>query len=365
MTEAIVVGAGPSGRALAHRLLREGVAVTLVDPAPHRAWRATYACWTDELPHWLPTDSIAAQVNSVDMRSTERVAVRRGYTVLDVEGLQSVLDVSDAHVIVDRTVAVHPDRVTLRSGEHVVADIVVDARGITGRGARQTAFGRIVPRSQALPVLDGAEAILMDWGVFPGLDSQAPPSFLYAIPLDDNRVLLEETCLAGDPALPPSELRRRLDARLAHLSLTQIDDEIVSFGLLGESRPWRSEVMEFGARGGLMHPATGYSVAASLQAAEVVAKAAAAQKDPNDAIWSLSARQVYRLRRAGLRSLLSFDAPQTRRFFDTFAHLPVGRQRAYLSERENLSGVLTTMTNLFTAAGSSTRGAMIRSVLGR
>ncbi|MFW0794657.1 lycopene cyclase family protein [Gordonia sp. CPCC 205515] len=359
------MGAGPAGRALTHRLLTHGCTVALVDPRPVAPWQATYGCWTDELPEWMPADTIAAETNSVDLRSPDTVVVERGYTVLDVDALQAALDVDGAEVIADRAIAVQPDRVTLRSDAQITAGVVIDARGLSGRGPRQTAFGRIVPRAQAVSVLDGAEAVLMDWTAVPGLDRAAPPSFLYVIPLDDERVLLEETCLAGDPPLSPSELRTRLDARLVGHTLTDLGDETVSFGLLGQHSPWRSDVTLFGARGGLMHPATGYSVAASLRAAEPVAIAIAAQEDPHRTMWPRSARQVYRLRRAGLRSLLALDATQTRRFFATFAQLPVDRQRAYLSEREDLSGVMRTMTQLFAEVGGGTRGALMRSVLGR
>lgn len=41
------------------------------------------------------------------------------------------------------------------------------------------------------------------------------PSFLYAMPLSDGSVFLEETCLVAKPALPFSVLKRRLHRRLA------------------------------------------------------------------------------------------------------------------------------------------------------
>lgn len=40
------------------------------------------------------------------------------------------------------------------------------------------------------------------------------PSFLYAMPLGNGRVFLEETCLVAKPALPFSVLKRRLQRRL-------------------------------------------------------------------------------------------------------------------------------------------------------
>ena len=67
MPDVIVVGAGPAGRALTHRLLARDVTVTLVDPAPDRPWRSTYACWADEIPDWLDTDRTIDDVQMCSM----------------------------------------------------------------------------------------------------------------------------------------------------------------------------------------------------------------------------------------------------------------------------------------------------------
>lgn len=362
--DVVVVGAGPAGRALTHRLLEHGCTVTLVDPRPEAPWRSTFACWTDELPDWVGPETIAAEVDSVVMRDATPVTVRRGYAVFDTAALQTSLGIAGARVVADRASVVSTDRVILRSGEQIDAGLVVDARGTTGRGPRQTAYGVVVAQDQAAPLLDGADAVLMDWSPATGTDPTAPPSFLYVIPLDEHRVLLEETCLAGDPAIAVAELRTRLEARLAGRRFDVLDDETVSFGLLGPTHtPWRADPLLFGARGGLMHPATGYSVAASLRAADILADAVAAQHDPRRALWPQTVRQIYRLRTAGLRSLLALDAVETRRFFDAFARLPAARQRAYLSTPDDLPAVLRTMTELFTEVGTRTRLSLMRSVL--
>jgi len=46
------------------------------------------------------------------------------------------------------------------------------------------------------------------------------PSFLYAMPLADGRVFLEETCLVARPALPFKVLKRRLERRMAAMGIT-------------------------------------------------------------------------------------------------------------------------------------------------
>lgn len=45
------------------------------------------------------------------------------------------------------------------------------------------------------------------------------PSFLYAMPVTDGRVFLEETCLVAKPPLPFSVLKRRLERRLGAMGL--------------------------------------------------------------------------------------------------------------------------------------------------
>ena len=45
------------------------------------------------------------------------------------------------------------------------------------------------------------------------------PTFVYAMPFSDTRLFLEETSLVARPAVPFEELKRRLDARMAHLGI--------------------------------------------------------------------------------------------------------------------------------------------------
>ena len=54
----------------------------------------------------------------------------------------------------------------------------------------------------------------MDWRPDNGAPGAAPRSFLYAVPIGGGATLLEETCLAGRPALDSTELRDRLHHRL-------------------------------------------------------------------------------------------------------------------------------------------------------
>ncbi|MFJ1455473.1 lycopene cyclase family protein [Nocardia sp. N2S4-5] len=337
----IVCGLGPAGRALAHRAVARGLSVTVVDPRPDRRWTATYAAWADDVPEWVAAHTVAATVPRPVAWGTRRFEIDRPYAVFDVGALQDSLSLGDARVVADRAAEIVRPRgdtgaeaVRLASGQVLTGRRVVDARGVGRSPARaeQTAYGVVVARER------WTEPLFMDWRPDHGAGADETPSFLYAIPLAPDTCLLEETCLAGRPALSGTALRERLRTRLRCRGI-ELDGsepvEHVRFPVQG-GRPGDRR---FGAAGGLLHPATGYSVAASLAAADAVAA--------GDSIWPPAARAVHRLRTAGLRALLALPPPDVPPFFDAFFALSPRRQRAYLSGRADLPGTATAMAALF------------------
>ncbi|MEE3850381.1 lycopene cyclase family protein [Gordonia sp. LSe1-13] len=357
-----VLGAGPAGRGVAHRMMVAGLDVTVVEAHPDREWRATYACWSDELPAWLDPTAIAAQVDSVRVIGTTDVEVDRGYTVCDTAALQRGLTLDDARVLQGRVAAVDGDRVRLADGTSIAGDVVIDCRGTAIKDApRQTAFGIVVDAATAERYLDGAAAVIMDWRAGQVANRDELPSFLYAVPLGQGEFLLEETCLAGHPALPLDELERRLYGRLGSLADGARRTERVTFPLIAaDRRPWRGRPFPFGAAGGFVHPTTGYSVAAALRTADDLVGAVLDGADPARRLWSPPARAVYDLRLRGLGVLLRLDPIQTTRFFEAFFAMPVARQRSYLSERDDLAGTLGAMSRVFGRLDNSLRATVAR-----
>ncbi|MBB5916265.1 lycopene beta-cyclase [Nocardia transvalensis] len=355
----LVCGLGPAGRSLAHRAAAHGLSVAAVDPKPGRRWTATYAAWADEIPKWVAPSAIAATVRRPAAWGTRRFEIDRPYSVFDVAALQDSLELSGVRVVTDRVAEISRPRdrrksaetVRLSSGEVLHAHRVVDARGVTRAPdrAEQTAYGVMVSRER------WDETLFMDWRRDNGADVAETPSFLYAIPLDDNTFLLEETCLAGRPALSGTQLRDRLHTRL-HRRGVDLDGtetvEHVRFPVQG-GRPGDGR---FGAAGALLHPATGYSVAASLAAADLLVAARS--------LWPLPARAVHRLRSTGLRSLLALPPQDIPAFFDAFFTLRPGLQRAYLSDRTDLRGTLTAMTVQFGALPWHLRRNLLGATLG-
>ncbi|WP_405138314.1 lycopene cyclase family protein [Nocardia sp. NBC_01388] len=363
-SDLLVCGLGPAGRALAYRALRQGQSVTVVDPQPERQWNATYAAWADELPDWVSAQVLAAVVDNPIAWTTRRVELARRYVVFDTARLQESLDLTGARILTDRVAdIVAPTRsgqhahdlpsVRLASGAVLPAGRVINARGVPRSPAlaEQTAYGVVVDRAQwAEP-----ETLFMDWRQDNGADPSEPRSFLYAVPLSDDAVLLEETCLAGRPALDSTVLRDRLTHRLRSRGITLTGEERIErvrFPVHG-GKPGRTT---FGAAGGLLHPASGYSVATALRTADTLSA--------GDSIWPHSARAVHALRLAGLRVLLALPPQDLPVFFDAFFTLPAARQRAYLSGRDDLPGTAAAMSALFTALPWRLRRTLVLSSAG-
>ena len=346
-----VVGLGPAGRALTHRLVGAGVDVVSIDEHPERRWRPTYAAWADEIPAWVPVSAISTTSAARAWATTEH-ELSRPYVVLDTAGLQRALDCSGAELVGGRVDRADHHTVTLTDGRTVRAEVVIDARGSRPHPdrAQQTAFGLVLPRARAAML---EQTWFMDWRRDNGTQPGDPPSFLYVVHLDEEHVLVEETCLVGRPALGAAELRRRLLVRLAARGVVLTGDEReerVRFSVEPEPDPGRSRgavPLRIGARGGLMHPATGYSVALSLAVAQSLTDAIAGgvrtQPELTALLWPPAERRVRGLRDVGLRTLLRLPPAGVPEFFEAFFRLHPSLQRTYLSQRDRPAVTLVAM----------------------
>ncbi|GAB3010287.1 lycopene cyclase family protein [Saccharothrix stipae] len=343
--DVVVVGGGPAGRALARACAARGLGTTLVDPSPGRPWRATYAAWADELPSDAPVAVVTSKARAV---TTAEHVIDRGYAVLDNERLRWLPD--GVRVIAGRVVSRTGTAATLADGR-VLTGRVVDASGTVGGRAAQTAVGVVVPAGRATPFVGADEALIMDWRKPPAATT-GDPTFLYAIPVSADEVLLEETSLARRPGLPLRELRLRLHARLAaHGIPVPEDEERVRITLDGRARDGA-----FGAAAGWIHPATGYSVAAALRRAPVVAEAIAAGRP---VARSAAERAVRRLRLRGLAALLALPPDEVPEFFNRFFQLPDSLQRDYLGGHADLRGTARAMVRLFGSTGWGMRARLV------
>ncbi|BAN02692.1 lycopene cyclase family protein [Ilumatobacter coccineus] len=376
--DVVVIGDGPAGSALAAALVRRGGDVVLVGAdAP---WRATYGTWADDVDAitWFDTNSIWAQrFESIAVDAGGRRCLERPYGVIDNAALRATLrndvDHHRAHV---SEIALAPagsnerDRVVTSDDDVLEARLVVDATGWPGWAAdgpgpsepsppRQTAFGVVFAEPPAGRL---GEPMLMDFTSAPGCDDDGiGPSFAYALPVDDGW-LVEETVLAAQPAVPPDALIARLAARLAmtndELLASAIRTERVDIPMGGPLPDTASRLLAFGAAASLIHPATGYSLATSLELADPVAHAIVAELASErvdhstvwDAIWPTSARRTRVLHDYGAQVVLGLDADDVRSFFGTFFDLDVDVWADYLRITTTPKRLARVMTAMFTAA---------------
>lgn len=180
-----------------------------------------------------------------------------------------------------RAARLEPTRVTLTSGEAVPARAVLDGRGPgPASGPAQAlvlAWQKFVGRTLRLVHPHGlTDPVVMDATV-PQLDGYR---FFYVLPLDERRLLLEDTYYSDGPALDRSVIRSRLDAYALSLgwSIEAVESEeegVLPIALGGDmDRFWAGEtVAHAGLRAGLFHPTTGYSLPDAAALADAIAGA--------------------------------------------------------------------------------------------
>lgn len=373
MIDVAVVGLGPAGRALAAACLARDLSVLVVDPRPEAVWTPTYGIWADELGT-LPPSVVRARVTGPQLRARGVHRLERTYVVLDNAALQAALPLEGATV---RRARLDDDGVAALRAE---ARVVVDARGARPAGHRpddpspaQTAYGLVLARDAAAAALQGADSLFMDWRTdWAGTSRPSgTPTFLYAIPLGEERVLLEETCLAAAPGLPIEELKARLHRRLRFRGVPEdalaapLDREVVRIPMRGRDTPPPAGVLAFGTAGRGGNLVTGYSVAHSLARADAVAgdlaTALAAGRQPGEID---PPRPVDALREAGLRALLRLDLNGTLALFEAFGQLPAAQQRDFLSGDVEAPDLAAAMWGMFLRLPWSARTELARATLG-
>jgi lycopene beta-cyclase len=367
----VVVGDGPAGSVLARACVDLGVDVVLVGELEE--WSQTLCCFVDE-------------VDAIERVTFERVdptiaawghrphLIDRAYGVVDNaetrRRMQDGVAVRRARAVTMGSIGGGPCVVRLADGDEIECLLAVDATGGAGGtpAAWQTAFGVVF--ADLPPAVRGPT--FMDFRPPGGVDvGGGVASFCYAVPVRDGW-LVEETVLAARRPVPPESLRDRLADRLAvdRASLAgAAHTERVRIPMGGPLAAPQPGVVAFGAAAGFVHPATGYSVAASLRASGRVAAAIARLVGDDadvasvrEAVWPRSARRTRALHDLGLDVMLALDPDLLRTFFDVFFDLPVELWSPYLRVDAEPSAVARTMRALFRAAPAPLRRQLVTAV---
>lgn len=374
----LVVGAGLAGLALAAQAAARGLVVQVLDPAPERPWPNTFGTWLDEVDPELP---LAHRWSTVEVAGKGwRRPLERPYGLLDRPALQdrlcAQLLAAGGRLEPGQVVgATHDDRgsvVTLADGRQVQATLVADCSGhtpplITRRGpppsAFQVAYG-LVARIDGHPWADD-RMTLMDFDAPP---SAGPATFLYAMPLGGDHVFVEETILVARGTPDPLALRPLLLRRLQAMGLRITAEEeeercVIPMDPAPPALPQR--VVALGAAASMVHPATGYTVAASLRQAPALAQALATGLDaagPHAAaeagwqvLWPAERRAAWVVLEYGRQAILSLEPAAVDDFFRAFFALPQATWAPFLSGQLSARQAGGLMARMFLVAPTSLR----------
>jgi lycopene beta-cyclase len=382
--DVVVVGGGPAALAAAAACVQAGLSVARVDPEPDAAWPNIYAAWEHDLDGLGLDGTLAHRYPLVTVVGDVEHHLGDPYAVFDNEALAAALQAGAAgsDVVVGKVVGANHDRwrstAVLRDGRFLDATVIVDASGhwpvLVHRPERQeravqSAFG-LVARCREAPYEPGS-CVLMDWSPTGAAGEESPPTFLYALDLGEGWWLLEETALAAHPPVGVGELRTRLQRRLDVLGVA-VDEvratEEVAIPLGFPLPDRRQRAVGLGAAAGLVHPATGYSVGASLRIAPALAlaltQALERRATPEgasaaawSAIWPRWRVRARALESYGLEALLRLDGPELRGFFDAF--FTSEDWRGYLRGVLDPAEVGRLMRRVFVASPPSVRAGLV------
>lgn len=180
-------------------------------------------------------------------------------------------------------------RVTLASGEVLEARAVIDGRGFAPTPQWRVGFQKFLGMEVELETPHTLEVPLLMDGRVEQLDGFR---FLYVLPFDDRRILVEDTRYADDPSLDVPALRTAIFTYLRGLGLPVkrvIREEGGALPILLGGKPPTIDRPIIGAAAGLFHATTGYSLPMAVDVAE------------------------------GISALATLDAPTITRFIDTYA----------------------------------------------
>jgi lycopene beta-cyclase len=175
-------------------------------------------------------------------------------------------------------VALSPGAVTLADGTNIVASAVIDARGGGDLSALRCGWQKFLGQEVRLATPHGLlHPVIMDATV----DQSDGYRFVYLLPTGEDRLFVEDTYYSTSDDLPAALLRERIAAYAARKGwrIAAVEREetgvlpVLTGGDFDRFWPTGDPVARAGARAGLFHPTTGYSLPDAVRAAAAIADA--------------------------------------------------------------------------------------------
>jgi lycopene beta-cyclase len=285
----IIVGGGLAGGlcALALRQRRPRLRVALIEAGPRPGGNHTWSFHdsdVDEEGAALLRPLVVARWPRVEVAFPDhRRTLATGYATITGGSFARAVEAAFAEsgswqlLTGRKVIEIGRHTVVLDGGARLHGDLVLDARGPqpatvwAENQGWQKFLGLEVEVPVAAPV-DPDTALIMDATV----EQQSGFRFVYLLPLAPGRLLVEDTCYSDDPTLERPRLRQRalayLQARGIEVRRVLREEEgQLPISWSDDSVPALGWPLRLGARGGWVHPTTGYTLPLAARVATCLA----------------------------------------------------------------------------------------------
>lgn len=277
----VIAGAGLSASLAALRLAPDA-RVLLVDPrdAPleGRTWSFHHGDLDPLQRAWLQP-AIRRSWDGQDVRFPGHARrLRSGYASLDADSLGAALRAFPGLAVMRaRVAAMAPEGVVLDDGTRIAARVAIDARGFRPHPAIEVRFQKFLGRELRLAAPHGlTRPVIMDATV----PQQDGYRFVYVLPFDDTRLLVEETFYSDTAHLSADRQRAAIASYATAQGWTVAGIEREESGVLPIALRydapafWRDlpAIPVIGLRALRFHPLTGYSLPHAVQGADLIAR---------------------------------------------------------------------------------------------
>ena len=274
-----IVGGGLAGglAALALAARRPDLDVRLVEPGPvggNHVW-SFFDSDIAKKDRWLVAPLVRHHWPRYDVRfpAHERT-LHMGYKSITGEALAEAVAAAlpEGHIIADRAKHVAPDHLLLARGGRLSAKHVIDARGAGKFPGLTSGWQKFV--GQALTIAGGhgvEHPVVMDATV-EQLDGYR---FVYLLPFDAETLFIEDTYYSDGADLDESLVRGRIaayaEAQGWQVTATRREESgvlpVVIAGDFDRLWPTSDRTARIGARAGMFHATTGYSLSHAVRTA--------------------------------------------------------------------------------------------------
>lgn len=269
-----IVGGGLAGSLAAYALRqkRRTLDVRLIEPGPTLGGNHIWSFFSNDIAaehRWLIEPFISHRWNGYEVRfPRHQRALGVQYNMIRSEQLDRVMREAllPTDIIRGRITHIRPTEVTLENGQHVRAGGVIDARGLGQVRMLDLGWQKFLGQELRLASSHRIEQpIVMDATV----SQEDGYRFVYVLPVARDRIFIEDTYYSDSAQIDRDQLAARIaDYASARgwqvMEVVREETGALPVVLGGDFRGyWHSGgygVAKIGARAGLFHPTTGYSL---------------------------------------------------------------------------------------------------------